>query len=75
MGSEGNAYIKLFLGHIVRMQERDRHRAADFGLCMPHLQEASDLLQRPILSEASSKNDRSRDLWRQFALACASDQK
>ena len=71
-GRKEPRYIKLFLGHIVRMQEEIGTGGGGFRfMYAAFLQEASDRLQRPILSEASGKMTEAGDLWRQFALACA----
>ena len=71
-GRKEPRYIKLFLGHIVRMQEEIGTGGGGFRfMYAAFLQEASDRLRRPILSEASSKMTEAGDLWRQFALACA----
>ena len=65
-------YVKLILGHIVRMQEEIGTGGGGFRfIYAAFLQEASDLLQQPLLSEASVKMTEAGDLWRQFALACA----
>jgi hypothetical protein len=65
-------YIKLFLGHIVRMQEEIGTGGGGFRyMYAAFLQEASDRLSLPALREASARMTEAGDLWRQFALGCA----
>jgi len=63
---------RLFLGHIVRMQEEIGTGGAGFRfLYASFLQEASVLLKDPVLAEASNKMTDAGDAWRAFALAAA----
>ena len=65
-------YIRLFLGHIVRMQEEIGTGGGGFRfMYAAFLQEAGQLLGSPQLEEASRMMTEAGDMWRQFALACA----
>ena len=71
-GRKDGRYVRLFLGHVVRMQEEIGTGGGGFRyMYAAFLQEAADLLQRPELREASAKLTDAGDQWRQFALACA----
>lgn len=71
-GRKDIRYIKLFLGHIVRMQEEIGTGGGGFRfMYAAFLQEAADVLQSQALREASLKMTDAGDQWRQFALACA----
>jgi len=64
--------IKLFIGHIVRMQEEIGTGGAGFRfIYAAFLQEAADLLANPVLQEASEMMTEVGDGWRLFALNCA----
>jgi hypothetical protein len=65
-------YVRLFLGHIVRMQEEIGTGGGGFRfMYAAFLQEAGDLLGVAPLEEASQMMTEAGDRWRQFALACA----
>lgn len=65
-------YIRLFLGHIVRMQEEIGTGGGGFRfMYAAFLQEAAHILKSPHLEEASQMMTEAGDMWRQFALACA----
>lgn len=65
-------YVRLFLGHIVRMQEEIGTGGGGFRfMYAAFLQEAADILKSPQLEEASRMMTVAGDTWRQFALACA----
>lgn len=65
-------YARLFLGHIVRMQEEIGTGGGGFRfMYAAYLQEAGELLGLPALGEASRLMTRAGDQWRLFALACA----
>ena len=65
-------YARLFLGHIVRMQEEIGTGGGGFRfMYAAFLQEAGGLLGSAPLGEASRMMTEAGDLWRQFALACA----
>lgn len=61
---------RLFLGHIVRMQEEIGTGGAGFRfLYASFLQESANLLNDPVLAQASEKMTAAGDEWRAFALA------
>jgi hypothetical protein len=63
---------RLFLGHLVRMQEEIGTGGAGFRfLYAAFLQEASRVLARPELDELSREFTAAGDEWRQFALSAA----
>ena len=65
---KGRKYAKLFLGHIVRMQEEIGTGGAGFRfLYASFLQEAGDLIGSARLQEASAAMTRAGDTWRAFA--------
>ena len=65
-------YARLFLGHIVRMQEEIGTGGGGFRfMYAAFLQEAGRLLGSAPLEEASGMMTEAGDRWRQFALACA----
>lgn len=62
-------WAKLFLGHIVRMQEEIGTGGAGFRfIYASFLQEAGNILDRPQLKEASQMMTAVGDQWREFAL-------
>lgn len=64
--------VRLFLGHIVRMQEEIGTGVGGFlFMYAAFLQEAGRLLGSSPLGEASRMMTEAGDLWRRFALACA----
>jgi hypothetical protein len=65
-------YARLFLAHIVRMQEEIGTGGGGFRfMYAAFLQEAGDLLGIVPLEEASQMMTEAGNMWRQFALACA----
>lgn len=65
-------YAKLFLGHIVRMQEEIGTGGAGFRfIYASFLQEAGRLLGSSLLAEASEMMTAVGDQWREFALMVA----
>ncbi len=65
-------YVRLFLGHIVRMQEEIGTGGGGFRfMYAAFLQEAGELLGSVQLREASRMMTGAGDTWRRFALACA----
>ena len=61
--------IKLYLGHIIRMQEEIGTGGAGFRfIYASFLQEAAELLNEPRLVEASRMMTAAGDQWRRFAL-------
>jgi hypothetical protein len=65
-------YVRLFLGHIVRMQEEIGTGGGGFRfMYAAFLQEAGQLIGSPPLGEASRMMTEAGDMWRLFALACA----
>jgi hypothetical protein len=64
-------YNRLYLTHIVRMQEEIGTGGAGFRfMYASFLQEAGERLGAPALQEASAQLTRIGDDWRQFALGC-----
>ncbi len=65
-------YARLFLGHIVRMQEEIGTGGGGFRfMYAAFLQEAGLLLGSTQFGEASQMMTEAGDMWRRFALACA----
>jgi len=70
--SKDRRYAKLFLGHIVRMQEEIGTGGAGFRfIYASFLQEASEILDSALLKKASTDMTAVGDLWREFALMVA----
>jgi hypothetical protein len=64
--------IRLWLGHLIRMQEEIGTGGAGFRfIYASFLQEASQLVDKPELAEASRLMTEAGDQWRKFALASA----
>ena len=62
-------WIKLYIGHIVRMQEEIGTGGAGFRfIYASFLQEAAHLANKPLLNEASEMMTAVGDQWRTFAL-------
>ena len=71
-GSRDRRYARLFLGHIVRMQEEIGTGGGGFRfMYAAFLQEGGERLNDQALREASVKMTSAGDGWRLFALACA----
>jgi hypothetical protein len=69
---EDPRYVRLFLGHIVRMQEEIGTGGGGFRfIYAAFLQEAGRLMGSARLEEASRMMTEAGDMWRQFASACA----
>jgi hypothetical protein len=65
-------YARLFLGHIVRMQEEIGTGGAGFRyVYASYLEEASAILKNSALFDASKMMTETGDLWRDFALMVA----
>jgi hypothetical protein len=65
-------YNKLFIGHMVRMQEEIGTGGAGFRfLYASFLQEASKLIPMPGLAESAAKLTAAGDEWRRFGLFAA----
>ena len=65
-------YARLFLGHIVRMQEEIGTGGGGFRfIYAAFLQEAGRLMGSNRLEEASRMMTEAGDMWRRFASACA----
>lgn len=65
-------YARLFLGHIIRMQEEIGTGGAGFRyIYASFLQQASELIANPKLQEASQMMTATGDAWREFALLIA----
>ncbi len=65
-------YAKLFLGHIVRMQEEIGTGGAGFRfIYASFLEEAGNLIGSALLKEASAQMTEVGDRWREFALMVA----
>jgi hypothetical protein len=63
---------KLFIGHMVRMQEEIGTGGAGFRfLYASFLQEASKILAKPVLMDIAAELTAAGDEWRQFALNAA----
>lgn len=64
--------VRLFLGHIVRMQEEIGTGGGGFRfMYAAFLQEAGQILGSACLEEASRMMTEAGDMWRLFAVACA----
>jgi hypothetical protein len=64
--------LKLYLGHMVRMQEEIGTGGGGFRfLFASFLQEAAGLLKKPGLADAGAELTAAGDLWRQFGLSAA----
>ncbi|MDG6894480.1 BtrH N-terminal domain-containing protein [Volucribacter amazonae] len=69
--SHTEQYKKLFLGHIVRMQEEIGTGGAGFRYIYAYfLQQASEICQNPLLDSLSQQMTEIGDQWRQFASFC-----
>ena len=65
-------YAKLFLGHIIRMQEEIGTGGAGFRyIYASFLQQSSELIDNSVLLEASKMMTETGDAWREFALLIA----
>ncbi len=65
-------YSKLFLGHIIRMQEEIGTGGAGFRyIYASFVQEAGELINNDSLLQASKMMTETGDAWREFALLIA----
>lgn len=72
LGNKDRRYAKLFLGHIIRMQEEIGTGGAGFRyVYASYLDEASVLLNNDKLFQASKMMTEVGDQWREFALMVA----
>ena len=64
-------YKRLYLGHIVRMQEEIGTGGAGFRYLYAYfLEQASDICQEPKYKQTSEQMTEIGDMWRQFAGLC-----
>ena len=64
-------YKRLYLGHIVRMQEEIGTGGAGFRYLYAYfLEQAADICQQPKYKQASEQMTEIGDMWRQFAGLC-----
>ena len=64
-------YKRLYLGHIVRMQEEIGTGGAGFRYLYAYfLEQAADICQEPRYKQASEQMTEIGDMWRQFAGLC-----
>jgi len=72
LGKKDPRHSRLFLGHIVRMQEEIGTGGAGFRfIYASFLQEAGNMLNNPLLLESSDRMTDVGDQWRDFALMIA----
>jgi hypothetical protein len=72
LDTKDSRYARLFLGHIIRMQEEIGTGGAGFRfIYASFLQEAGNLLASPILAETSEMMTLVGDQWREFAVMIA----
>ncbi len=70
-GKKGEKYNRLYLGHIVRMQEEIGTGGAGFRYLYAYfLEQAADICQEPKFKQASEQMTEIGDQWRQFASLC-----
>lgn len=68
---QSEKYKKLFLGHIVRMQEEIGTGGAGFRYIYAYfLEQAAEICQEPKFKQASQQMTEIGDQWRQFASLC-----
>ncbi|MCW9732705.1 BtrH N-terminal domain-containing protein [Avibacterium sp. 20-15] len=68
---QSEKYKKLFLGHIVRMQEEIGTGGAGFRYIYAYfLEQAAEICQEPNFKQASQQMTEIGDQWRQFASLC-----
>ncbi|MFU2059759.1 BtrH N-terminal domain-containing protein [Avibacterium volantium] len=68
---QSEKYKKLFLGHIVRMQEEIGTGGAGFRYIYAYfLEQAAEICQEPKYKQASQQMTEIGDQWRQFASLC-----
>lgn len=70
-GKKGEKYNRLYLGHIVRMQEEIGTGGAGFRYLYAYfLEQAADICQEPKFKQASEQMTEIGDQWREFASLC-----
>lgn len=70
-GKKGEKYNRLYLGHIVRMQEEIGTGGAGFRYLYAYfLEQAANICQEPKFKQASEQMTEIGDQWRQFASLC-----
>ncbi|QIM62069.1 peptidase [Pasteurellaceae bacterium Orientalotternb1] len=68
---KGEKYNRLYLGHIVRMQEEIGTGGAGFRYLYAYfLEQASEICQEPQFKQASEQMTAIGDQWREFASLC-----
>ncbi|OOF54872.1 BtrH N-terminal domain-containing protein [Rodentibacter genomosp. 2] len=68
---KGEKYNKLYLGHIVRMQEEIGTGGAGFRYLYAYfLEQATEICQEPKFKKASEQMTQIGDQWREFATLC-----
>lgn len=69
--NKSDKYKKLYLGHIVRMQEEIGTGGAGFRYLYAYfLEQAAEICQEPTFKQASEQMTEIGDQWRQFASLC-----
>ncbi|NBI12278.1 DUF4872 domain-containing protein [[Haemophilus] felis] len=69
--NKSEKYKKLYLGHIVRMQEEIGTGGAGFRYLYAYfLEQAAEICQEPTFKQASIQMTEIGDQWRQFASLC-----
>jgi Domain of unknown function (DUF4872)/Butirosin biosynthesis protein H, N-terminal len=72
LSRQNSKYTRHFLGNIVRMQEEIGTGGGGFRfMYAAFLQESHNILNLPVLKEASERMTEAGDQWRMFALECA----
>ena len=68
---KGEKYNRLYLGHIVRMQEEIGTGGAGFRYLYAYfLEQAAEICNEPKFKQASEQMTEIGDLWREFATLC-----
>ncbi|QPB43496.1 BtrH N-terminal domain-containing protein [Rodentibacter haemolyticus] len=68
---KGEKYNRLYLGHIVRMQEEIGTGGAGFRYLYAYfLEQAAEICQEPKFKQASEQMTEIGDQWREFATLC-----
>ncbi|AFU20058.1 BtrH N-terminal domain-containing protein [Actinobacillus suis] len=68
---KGEKYNRLYLGHIVRMQEEIGTGGAGFRYLYAYfLEQAAEICNEPKFKQASEQMTEIGDLWREFAILC-----
>ncbi|OOF61553.1 BtrH N-terminal domain-containing protein [Rodentibacter sp. Ppn85] len=70
-GKKGEKYNRLYLGHIVRMQEEIGTGGAGFRYLYAYfLEQAAEICNEPKFKQASEQMTEIGDQWREFATLC-----